>query len=374
MNIGIDSRAAKWYRGTGIGTYVYDIIDSLNKINNDNNKYTIYLPKDINYIRFKENFIIKNTLPNNNNNFWESISNPNLICNDNLSLYHVPQNGIGLPEKKNCPFIITLHDVIPYKMPETVSETYLKIFLEQIQKIIRNCDGIITVSNHSKKDIMETLNYPEEKIFVTYLASEKIYKPLDKNFCVKFLKKNYHIEDDFILYIGGFSPRKNISGLIEAFSKIKNNKNLKLVIGGKKGKSYDIYKKKAIDLKIENKVIFPGFIPIEHLPYFYNAAKIFVYPSLYEGFGLPPIEAMACGTPVIASNRTSIPEVLNDAAYLINPEDIDSLCSAITNILENKSLRENLIRKGFLKNNSLTWKNTALKTLECYNKIYNLYK
>lgn len=372
LNIGIDSRAAKWYRGTGIGTYTYELISSLNDFDRDNN-YTLYMPKDNNYIHFNKNFIIKNICDDKKENFWDDVNTPNEIYEDNLCIYHVPQNGIGLPKKKNCPFVITLHDIIPCKMPSTVSEQYLTIFFEKIKEIINHCDSIITVSNYSKKDIVENLNYPEEKIHVTYLASDNVYRPLNKIYSKKFIKNSYGVEEDFILYIGGFSPRKNICGLIEAFSKLKYRNNLKLIIGGKKGKSYSLYKQKAIDLHIENKVIFTGFIPIEHLPIFYNAAKLFVYPSLYEGFGLPPIEAMACGTPVIASNRTSIPEILGDAAYLINPEDIDVLCSSMEEVLENENLRKELILRGYAKSKSLNWESTAKKTLDIYKIIKNQF-
>ena len=142
---------------------------------------------------------------------------------------------------KPCKMVITLHDIIPYKMPETVGPSYLKIFLEQIPKIVPQCDGIITVSNFSKEDIMREFDYPGEKIFVTHLAPEDIYKPKDKRFSKGLINKLYGIENDYILYIGGFSPRKNIIGLIEAFSKLvlKHKKDIKLVIAGKKGLSYE---------------------------------------------------------------------------------------------------------------------------------------
>ena len=159
---------------------------------------------------------------------------------------------------------------------------------------------------------MREFDYPGEKIFVPHLAPEDIYKPKDKRFSKGLINKLYGIENDYIIYIGGFSPRKNIIGLIEAFSKLvlKHKKDIKLVIAGKKGLSYERYRNRAESLGILDKVLFPGFIPIEHLPFLYSAAELFVYPSFYEGFGLPPVEAVACGTPVIASNTTSIPEIV----------------------------------------------------------------
>jgi len=371
MKIGIDSRAAEWYRGTGIGTYSHQLIKFLNKIDSINN-YILYLPKTCNSnISFKNNFRIKHIEYKKNNNFWRDVDNPINIFNDSIDIFHVPQNGIGLPNGKNCPFVITLHDIIPAKLPETVSDTYLEIFYNKIKKIISLCDGIITVSNYSKEDILKEFNFPPEKIFVTYLASEKIYKPLNVTLSKKMVKKYYGISDDYILYIGGFSPRKNIIGLIEAFNLLKHKyrPQIKLIIAGNKGKSYRIYKDRVEKLHLENDVIFTGFIPMEHIPYIYNASELFVYPSFYEGFGLPPLEAMACGIPVIASNATSIPEILRDSALYINPYDIDDIYKKIYITLVDKKLRNELIKKGFKRVSELSWEKTAIDTLDAYKKI-----
>ncbi|HEY5562000.1 MAG TPA: glycosyltransferase family 1 protein [Clostridiaceae bacterium] len=371
MKIGIDGRASQWYRGTGIGTYSYQLINSIRTTDKEND-YLLFMSKDRREdISLSENISINEITKNIDNNFWDEVNMPNILKNKEIDLYHVPQNGIGLPKEKNCSFVITLHDVIPFKMPETVGEKYLKIFLEEVPKIIPLCDGIITVSNFSKNDIAETFNYPKEKIHVTYLASEDIYHPLNKEKCKSFIKENYSIAPNFLLYIGGFSPRKNILGLIEAFSKVNQtfDKELKLVIVGKLGKSYDIYKERAEKLGVADSVIFTGFIPITDLPYFYNACEIFVYPSFYEGFGLPPIEAMACGTPVITSSITSIPEVVENAAILIDPHDINALSESIIMCLSDSDLRKTLIQRGLLKTSKLSWKETAKQTVEIYKKI-----
>jgi len=371
MRIGIDSRAAKWYRGTGIGNYCYQLIHSFNEIDNYND-YSLFVPQNCNLdIPFKKNFHVKSIVQENQNNFWNEVNIPNTLTDKNMDIYHVPQNGIGLPSNKDCPFVITLHDVIPYKMPETVGEQYLKIFKEKLPDIIPLCDGIITVSQYSKQDIIEAFNFPSEKIYVTYLASEDIYKPYDKGLSKFIIKKNYSIEGDYILYIGGFSPRKNILGLIESFSLLlpKLSKNMKLVIAGSKGKSYDIYKKRTQELHIEDKVIFPGFISMNHIPFMYNACELFVYPSFYEGFGLPPIEAMACGVPVIASNVTSIPEILGDSTLLVNPHDVNDLCEKMYTVLIDNTIRQSLITKGLKKASTLTWEHTAKETLNAYGNI-----
>ncbi|WP_368489512.1 glycosyltransferase family 4 protein [Clostridium sp. BJN0013] len=371
MRIGIDGRAAKWYRGTGIGTYTYQLIKCLNNMDNINN-YLLFMPESFrNDMYLKKNFKLDSAPQNDKINFWEEIIIPNIIKNNKIDLYHVPQNGVGLPIDKNCRFIITLHDVIPYRMPETVSNRYLKIFSEYIPKIVPLCDGIITVSNFSKKDIVKSFNFPENKIYVTHLASEDIYKPMDKRVSKYVAKKYYSITEDYILYVGGFSPRKNILGLIDSFNKLITlyKKPLSLVIAGKRGESYSTYKEHTEKLNISDRVLFPGFISIEHLPYIYNAAKLFVYPSFYEGFGLPPIEAMACGVPVITSNTTSLPEVVGKGALLIDPLNKTDLCHAMLNVLLDNTLKNKLISSGIKRASELSWKKTAKNTINIYNKI-----
>lgn len=371
MKIGIDARAAKWYRGTGIGTYTYQLINSFNKIDSFND-YLLFIPEasplDIN---FSKNFTIKNICEKSSSNFWEDVNVPNILSGENLQLYHVPQNGVGIPFEKQCPFVITLHDVIPFRMPETVSDRYIHIFNEVLPKIVSLCDGIITVSNFSKYDIAKAFNYPLDKIYVTHLAAENIYRPLDKANCSQIIKAKYGISENFILYVGGFSPRKNIQGLLKAFEKAssKIEKDMLLVIAGYKGKSYEAYKELCGQLHISEKVIFPGFINIDDMPYLYNASSLLVYPSFYEGFGLPPVEAMACGTPVIASNVTSIPEITKNNALLVDPYDIDELSNAIYTVLYDSDMRKALASKGLNLSNTLNWKNTAISTINAYKNI-----
>ena len=369
MKIGIDGRAAKWYRGTGIGTYTYQLITNLSKYDNLNH-YLTFIPEDSD-LNLKDNFSIEYTKDSSNNNFWDDVKVPNLLENFNMELYHVPQNGVGLSGNVNCPKTITLHDIIPLRMPQTVSDRYLRIFNEEMPKILDNCDGIITVSEFSKLDIAEEFNFPKEKIFVTHLAAEDIYRPIDRAYCKKFIKDNYKIADNFILYVGGYSPRKNIIGIFEAFSLLKDNlkEDLKIVITGKKGISYEIYKNKAIELGISNSVIFTDFIPLNDLPIFYNACEFLVYPSFYEGFGLPPLEAMACG--VIASNVTSLPEVCRNSAILIDPNDIDELCYSMERVLTDSFLKLTMIERGLSTSNNYSWKNTALNTIKAYESIIN---
>ena len=366
MNIGIDARAAVWYRGTGIGTYTYQLIYNINLYDKINNYLLFFPDKNIKGISPSENIDVKLISEDRKENFWEEVDIPNILTNKEISTYLVPQNGIGLPRDKNCPFSITLHDVIPFRMPETVGPQYLKLFTKEVPHIIDNCDSIITVSNFSKMDIHKEFSYPLDKIHVTHLAAENIYFPRDKNNCMEYLKNRYGIKDDFILYVGGFSPRKNILGLIEAYSLLpsKIRENLKLVILGKKSRSYYNYRDRAYELGLKGQVIFPGYAEVHDLPFFYNACKLFCYPSFYEGFGLPPLEAMACGTPVISSNVTSMPEILEDAAYYIDPYNTNDIYEKLLHLIEDDDFRNKLAFKGLMHSCKYTWKKTALETID----------
>ena len=373
MKIGIDGRAAKWYRGTGIGTYTHELINGLNNIDPIND-YLVFMPECDIFNQLNDNFQIHTTesKSSDSDNFWENIKIPNILNNTDIDIYHVPQNGVGLSSNIDCKKVITLHDIIPLRMPETVSDRYLRIFNNELPTILNNCDGIITVSEFSKKDISKEFNFPKEKIYVTHLAAEGIYKPLSKCQSKNLITQKYKIEEDFILYVGGFSPRKNILGLIEAYSLLPQDlKNtFKLVIVGTKGISYPKYKARAEELNIGDNVVFTGFIPLDDLPLFYNACEALVYPSFYEGFGLPPLEAMACGTPVIVSNVTSLPEVCRDSALFVDPHDIDALSYDIQRVLSNSLLRLTLVKKSLVRSSNFSWNKTALTTLSAYESIY----
>lgn len=288
-------------------------------------------------------------------------------------MHHIPQNGIGLNELYTSPLVVTIHDLIPYILPETVGRGYLQRFLRDMPLIVNNSKIILTVSEYSKRDIIKFFPFVnEEKIFVTPLAANKSYKPLNKSTCIEYIKNKYSIDSPFLLYIGGFSTRKNVKELIIAFKKIQNSlkKDYKLVLCGSIKDEGMKLQQLCKELLIDDKIIFTGFIPDDELPLFYNAAELFVYPSLYEGFGLPPLEAMSCATPVITSNLTSIPEVTKDCAILIDPFNKDELASSILNLLNSESLLQEYSQKGYKNSLDFTWRNTAIATLKAYEHVF----
>ena len=372
MNIGIDARGINLYRGSGIGTYTKNLILNLINSNLKDNFNLLWTGNE------DKSFIKKNTcltyISGRYNLFYEDFYIPHWIKEKKLSIYHLPQNGLGIPLDSDSKIVTTIHDLIPYTMPETVGKGYLNKFLKEMPKIISSSSGIITVSEYSKKDILKFFpTFPSEKIYVTPLAANENFKPLDKKSCKNVIKNLFKIYSPFILYLGGFSSRKNVRNLILAFEKIIKDlpDNYKLVLGGSLQDEGETLKKLVYDNNLEKDIIFTGYLKDSLLPIFYNAADVFIYPSYYEGFGLPPLEAMCCKTPVITSNLTSIPEVTEDSALLINPSNKDELSDAIIKILKNPSLKEDLREKGYLQSLKFSWKKTCKLTYNAYLSILN---
>ena len=372
MKICIDSRSVNLHGGTGIGTYTKNLISEM--INLDKNSlFTLIWTGKVDPIFLNNNTELIHC-SGRRSNFFDKYYIPNIIKERNLELYHIPQNGIGSPLDENINTVVTIHDLIPYIMPETVGQSYLKKFLKTMPDIIENAKGIITVSEYSKKDILRFFKgYPENKIFVTHLSTNSEFYPHDKAISRKIVNNKYNFDTPYLLYIGGFSARKNVKGIIDSFKKI--NKNLtnryKLVlVGSLKDEGLNL-KKYAEDLNIIDDIIFTGFVEDSYLPILYSGADLFVYPSYYEGFGLPPLEAMSCKTAVITSNTTSIPEVTSDCAILINPLNNDSLSENIFKILEDKDLRTKLEDKAYKRSLQFSWRQTALNTINAYENILN---
>lgn len=374
MKIAIDCRGINWYHGTGIGTYTDNLLKNL--LNLDNENYYNLFWSGLGYEKYEHkntNFVM---CSKKHHRFFQQHYFPNNLENEKIDIYHVPQNGIGLSENINCLKFVTVHDLIPYVMPETVGDGYLNKFLKEMPYIIENSHGVLTVSEFSKRDILKFFPIDEDKVFVTPLAADDIFKPLDRISCSNYIKEKYNIKGKFALYVGGFSDRKNVHSLIQAFSKAYKNlgEDFSLLILGSYRDSDGPLVRLADSLGMSEKIIFTGFIPEIELPIFYNASSLFVYPSFYEGFGLPPLEAMSCGTPVISSNLSSIPEVVKDNGILIDPYNVKELQHSIEEVLNNTNLRSNLRKNSLLGAKKFSWENTAKLTLEAYNKVYTNFK
>ena len=369
MKIAFDARGINWYKGTGIGTYTENLLKSLLSID-IKNKYSIYWSGN-DYSSFKKTNSSIKMASKRYHRFFQEHYFPMDIKNNSIDIYHISQNGIGLSENIDCLKVVTIHDLIPYIMPETVGKGYLLKFLRYMPRVIEFSDAIITVSNCSKNDILKFFPVDPNKIFVTPLAADKIYKPMDKKYCKNYLNKKYGINNKFILYIGGFSSRKNVDLLIKAFEMVKSSlqEDIKLLICGARKDAIENLQTISDNSKVCESIIFTDYVEGYDLPIFYNACEIFVYPSLYEGFGLPPLEAMSCGAPVITSNISSITEVAHDGAILINPSDVNALSTNIYDLLTDKSKKDYWSKKGLLRSCDFSWIKTAEQTLTVYKEL-----
>lgn len=370
VHICIDVRGAKLYAGTGIGTYTMRLMENIMSIDKSN-FYSFFWPNE-GYDIFLGNKNINITLfGERNKKFWDEYYMPKILSKISPDVFHLPQNGLGLPYNKYSKYVVTVHDLIPYTMPETCGKSYMEKFTKEMPSILDKSDIIITVSQYSKMDIIKYFQIPDEKIKVIYLAADGMFRRHDKEKAWDFLNKKYSYSTDFILYIGGFSPRKNVDGLMEAFKSVYKDLPGRydlMILGSSKDEHYEL-KKKANTLGIGERVVFTGYIPYEHLPWFYNCAELFVYPSFYEGFGLPPLEAMTCGTPVITSNVTSIPEIVGDGAITIDPYDLNKLAYSIYDVLTDIELKNQLSIKGMKRAYQFSWKKTALETIKVYEEV-----
>ena len=234
-------------------------------------------------------------------------------------------------------------------------------------RALAKAEKIITISEFTKKEVVENLKYPSERVEATHLGVDsKAYRP------IRDFKKPNCFKGKTILYSGTEDFRKNVPSLIKAFYKLKKKlPDVKMVKVGKPGCRLGRKKllKLITKLGLNKDVTFVGYVPEDELPLFYNSADLFVFPSIYEGFGLPPLEAMACGLPVITSNASSLPEVVGDAGIMKDPHDIDGFANSMYEVLTNDGLREDMIKRGLKRAKSFSWEKTAMKTLRIYEEI-----
>jgi len=281
-------------------------------------------------------------------------------------LYHLPhQQFARYSNFINKPCIITVHDISLQCSSLYNLNTRMKIYLKFDKWGFKNAKHIIAISNYTRNDLISKLNLSPDRISVVLQGVDHdIYYP----------RKVHSFDFQYILYVGSEQPRKNLSSLLKAFQHIKMDKrfkDLKLIKIGSPGLEYDRNTTLKIihDLNLQNEVIFTGFISEAELPIYYSNAICFILPSLYEGFGLPLLEAMACGCPVIASNITAIPEVIGDAGILIDPLNENEIAGTIEQLLTDNKLREDLIERGFKQGKKFSWDVTAHETLKVYKKI-----
>jgi len=378
MRIGIDARYLQ-NTHSGIATYLLHLILNLKKIDCEND-YILFLGSNKPVPEFipGAGFCFDvSKMPTHNQILkilWAHGYLPWAIRQKKVDVFHEP--SFIPPVFKKCPTVITVHDIAYEYVPFCYTRRNRLYLRTLLARSLKQSDAVIAVSESTKDSLLENFQVSPDKIQVTHEGVDEIFRPLRDEEREEKVKQIYKIKRDFILTVSLISPRKNMVRLIKAFKLLRDNRKIdvQLVIVGEKGWLYEEVFKEVRASGLEKEVVFCGYVPREHLVCLYNAASVFAYPSLYEGFGLSVLEAFACGCPVVTSNVSSLPEVAGDAALLVDPKNIEELYSAVDRVITEDSLRKELIGRGMLQVRKFSWRKAAEKTLAIYTKINALAK
>ena len=373
MKIGIEAQRIFRKKKHGMEVVTIELIRHLQQIDKQN-EYVIFVKDDTDNQCIQEtvNFKIV-TVPGISYPDWEQIHLPKAIKKEKLDLIHFTSNTASL--SINIPMVLTLHDIIYMESVsfsgthyQNIGNLYRRFVLP---RIIKKCDTIITVSKYEQERILNHFNLPKDKVEVVYNAKSDSFKKIDDANLLGEIQKKYSLPSKFILFLGNTAPKKNSKRLIHAYGiyakKVANPLPLVIV---DLSRSYILSVLKEYDIEdIENNIIVQDYILHKDLSAVYNLATIFIYPSLRESFGLPIIEAMACGTPVITSNTSSMPEVANNAALLINPLDTEDMAEKIESLSTDNSLLQKMTTRGYERAEEFSWSKTAKDVMSIYNKL-----
>jgi glycosyltransferase involved in cell wall biosynthesis len=356
------------FRRAGVSHYIEQVLTHLGVLDRQN-CYTIYTTRGLDRaaLGLPANFQVRpSRLPTINPRVripWEQFLAPLLLRRNKADLFHGTLNVVPLA----CPVpsVVTIHDLAFIRFPQTF-RAYNRTYLDFATRLTaRRAARILTVSEHTRREVIGLLGVPPERVVVTPNAARAHFRPplpeaLDQ------LRTRHGLPEQFLLYVGTLEPRKNLTTLLEAYVEVARQTNVALLIGGGKGWLYTPIFERLAALGLRDRVRFVGYIEEEELPLWYAAATAFVFPSIYEGFGMPPLEAMACGTPVVTSNTSSLPEVVGDAGIMVDPYNAAALATALIDVVRDADLRAELRARGLRRAAHFTWSATAERTLRAY--------
>lgn len=355
---------------TGIGRYLENFLTYATKAR-PAYQFIIYGNQKTQVPVSTENLAVK-IIPERVTLWWDQVSLPRSIEKDRLNVFLSPY--IKGPLLAPCPYVTTVHDLLFLKVSTYRGWRYAihnAIFQQWGRFLSKHAALILTVSLHSQQDIAELFRIPRSKIVVVPNGISPGFQLIQNRQAVMSVTRKYGIISPYVLYVGNLKPHKNLGRLLEAYRKV--SKRLKgdhqLVLAGKDERYRPDVEKAVENLDLCELVVLTGFVPDEELPLLHSGAEVLVYPSLYEGFGMPVLEAMACGTPVIASKVTSLPEIVDDAGLLIDPENTDEIAQAIFLLLTDPALREKLIGKGLERSKHFSVEQTCSKILSVLEQV-----
>ncbi len=362
MIIAIDGNEANVNNRVGSGIYAYNILKEF--IKHKSHQFIIYLKDEplVDLPKEKSNFKYRVFGPKK---LWTQFALPLKLLVSTIDIFFTL--GHYGPRFSKIPYAITIFDLSYLHFPEMFKKSDLYQLANWSKYSILKSNHIFTISESSKDDIVKNYNVDPNKITVTHIGYDKDrFKPQPQS-TVQKVKNKYKIKGDYLIFVGTLQPRKNIEKLIEAFNILIGNNQL--VITGRKGWLYDPIFSKVKQLKLEKRVIFTDYVPDSDLPALISGAKVYVLPSLWEGFGIPVIEAQACGVPVVVSNVSSLPEIVGDSGILVDPQSVDSIADGIKKVLTSEKLSNDLIKKGFENIKRFSWQTYAKQTLEILEKL-----
>ncbi len=370
MRIAIDARLSFSFQG-GITQYTLNLIRALAAVDQENTYIILQKRADQRVIASQSNFRRVHLWTPAHHPLEQYLLSVELLAHHNVDLIH--WTDFIPPLYSHRPNVITVHDLAFLLYPHFLTRDSAKYY-GLIDQAVRRADHIIAVSEATKRDLVRLTGTPPKKITVIYEAAEPIYTPIQDQDALIDIRSRYHLPDQYILFVGTIEPRKNLKTLIRAFDLLRTNYKTPahLVIVGKQGWLYEDVYQLIEELGRQNEIHFLGRVPTADLPLLYNAAQMLVLPSFYEGFGLPPLEAMACGIPVIVSNISAMPEVVGDAALRVEPEDVEGFAVAMNRLLTEADLRADMIAKGRKRAKCFSWQRAALETIDVYQKVVKM--
>lgn len=359
MRIGIDVGTLR-EKTRGVGYYLLNLLEYFNKIATEDSFYLYSTGSILHDFSKSQNWHNRfGTIPLPGS-FWLQTQGKRFIKKDQIDTFFAPAHILPLKLPPNIKKVLAIHDMVSIYYPATMANYNRLIHNLFFKPSVKYADHIITMSEFIKKSIVEYFGIDGAKIATIYEGVSNKFRPYEKNEVLSVLDR-YGLKKPFILSVGTLEPRKNYPILLQAFKHLKIDYDL--VVVGKKGWKADNVFTTIRNLGLENRVIILGYVNGEDMPYLYNAAEVFVFPSIYEGFGLPVLEALASGVAVVCSNSSSLPEVGGDAAIYFDPKSVDALTVKIQKILQDNQLRSSLREKGFIQARKFDWKITAQKTL-----------
>ena len=368
MRIGFDGTPLLGQR-SGVGYYTSNLLSALAEMQPDW-EYLLYSNRPLNGL--------ESSLPHarqveqryfpQSRWLWMQAILPGTIQSSQPHLCHFT-NALA-PLWQPAPYVLTIHDASLFVYGRYHPRARHLTMRLTLPLIARRAEAIITVSEHSRSDLIRVLSLEPEKIHGVYEAAADKFRPVDDERALDALRRKYKLPTNFVLYVGTLEPRKNLLRLVRALKQVREEGlDYHLVLAGPMGWMMETFEREVQQTGLENAVHYVGYVPSEDLPALFSLATVFAFPSLYEGFGLPPMEAMACGTPVLTSNRSSLAEICGDAAYLVDPQSEEAIAAGLSTLLRDEELRRALRARGFERVTHFSWQRAARETSAVYERV-----